>query len=200
AYGLAQETKRPFIYLQSEGGKSLVYRYDAEQGLPRLVNRAETPALLTIDDYLRAHVRDYRIKPFDQWFERLVYEELDRSGQFDELMANVVLGPAQEVDLVLRKGNYVGFAELKSGKEEGHKAGIDQLMSAADKAGFGTYTRKLLINDRQLDQNVLALAAARKIRVISLKGAQPNRPLPPADRDMLIAEALRWLGRFGDRP
>ena len=98
--------------------------------------------------------------------------------------------------------NYTPQSRRDRDPDAEHSVIMDELeyVIAADKAGFGTYTRKLLINDRQLDQNVLALAAARGIRVISLKGAQPNRPLPPADRDMLIAEALRWLGRFGDRP
>lgn len=200
AYELARQHQRPFAYVQSEGGSNLIYRYGFVGGEAAISESKELPTLLDIDDYVLAHVPSYTLRETDQWFEKLVYRELSSSQRFDELVQCVKVGNALEIDLVLRLGNYVGFAELKSGADETHKSGVDQLGTAADREAFGTYTRRLLINDRQLDHNVIGLAAARGVRVISLKSARPDRSsLSSEDRTTLIDTTLRHLGRFGDR-
>jgi len=198
-YGLAQEEARPVTYIQSEGGTNVFYRYQFDDGQPVLVAKEALPTLLTIDDYLRAQYGVYTHAAPGQWFEKLVSDTLMAAGQIDELMTCVKVGPAMEVDLVLRKGNYIGFAELKSGADETHKSGVDQVSGDADRVTSGTYTRRMLINDRQLDHNVLTVAQARGVRVVTLKSAEPGKPLAVADRDKLVNETLRFLGRFGDR-
>jgi|SRR5947209_4175205 len=54
AFQLAQELNAEFVYLQSEGGKSLLYFYRFADGELTLEKKEIISAQLTIDDYLRA--------------------------------------------------------------------------------------------------------------------------------------------------
>jgi len=203
AYSLAQRLERPWIYVRSEGGRSLIYRYNSD-GEP--IGRPEEAAsLITVDDYLRAHLGKYDTgaKPGAQdeeqagkWFEDLVARELRGWSYLDEVIANVRYGEALELDLVLRKGNQVGVAELKSGTEAYHKKGIDQLSTATEQRYLGTYTRRFLIIDRPLGPDLRDLAEQHRIRVIQLKLDQRGHLLEPSRQE--FREAVRtWMGKQG---
>lgn len=61
AFRLAQTLKSSVTYLQSEGGKSLLYTYDWEEDSLKLQEKKEIESLLTLKDYLRAYGRDITI-------------------------------------------------------------------------------------------------------------------------------------------
>lgn len=173
AYRLAEELRSSFLYLQSEGGKSLIYRYQpGEQG----VLKTEVPPVLTIDRYLRAHLGKYELGSMreeprspGEGFERCVYESL--LPDVDEIKASVKHGGSLEIDLVLRCGNQIGIAEVKSGRKAQGKEGIDQLNTAAEQRYLGTYASKFLIVDRPLVPDNQALANAHRIEIIELLSA-----------------------------
>ncbi|MDI6631878.1 MAG: DUF1887 domain-containing protein, partial [Thermoanaerobacteraceae bacterium] len=100
---------------------------------------------------------------------------------------------ALEIDLVLRCGNRVGIAEVKSGKKARSKEGIDRLNAAADPRFLGTYIKKFLILDREYEPNNLELARAYGITVIELSSAQ-NGELSREDTEKLIQTAKTELG------
>ncbi len=190
SYHLAEELSSPFLYLQSEGGKSLIYRYEFYEGKAQLVKRNEIPTVLTIDDYLRVHLGNYDKLSFRTSFENLIHDELCNS--VDEITHSIKHG-SLEIDLVMRYGNQVGIAEIKTGKAAAKKEGIDQLNTAGEQRYLGTYTRKFLIVDREMGSNNLELAKAHRIRVIALCSAENGR-LSDEDRKKLVQTIRRDLG------
>lgn len=172
AYLLAAERRAPFLYLQSEGKKARLYRYEFVGGaMPQVVDDRLLPGLITIDDYIRAYAGEYHITGFSSGdagapFERAVFAALE--PVVDEIVAGVRLTQALEIDLVLRCENQVGIAEVKTGREI--KKGIDQLNTAGGQRYLGTYTSKVLISDHCWEaegwSNLKELAEARRIAVV----------------------------------
>lgn len=187
---LARERGDDWIYLQSEGARSRLYRFHSH-GEARRYRIDEIPSLLILDVFLRAHLGTYQQAPPQHWSERLVLEAL--SGEVDECMTSVTHGGSLEIDLVLRCGNQVGIAEVKTGKGARSKAGIDQLTTAGEQRYLGTYTRKYLILDRQLGSNNRELALAHRIGLIELNSLQSGA-LTEADRQLLLSAVLPTLG------
>jgi hypothetical protein len=166
---LACQKTSPFCYLQSEseGGNSLIYLYEWENGVPKLKNKNVIPDLINIDDYLRVHIGTYYEKPgFDNKFEEYVYNVLGKCGY--EIKHNVLITSELEVDLIMRCRNQFGIAEIKMGGKATKKEGLDQLNTAGGREYLGTYTRKILIINRPYPPRLKELAEARGIRIIEL--------------------------------
>lgn len=195
AYRLAEELRSSFVYLQSHGGRSLLYRYDFDpiRGYQRRQHHTdqdpEIPEVLTVDDYFRAHgIWDMKAagrKPI----ERLIAEAL--ASELSEVKTNVAFGGNIELDLVVRQKNQVGIAEIKCGRRQDQprhqKRAIEQLITATEQRYLGTYTKKLLILDRVLDKNNEDLARAYRIQVIVLPSVASER-LSEEDRSVLIGK------------
>lgn len=201
AYLVAAETRSPFLYLQSEGKQTRLYRYEFEaDGTPRMVDDRLLPGLITIDDYLRAYVGDYQLTGFSKSeaggaFERAVYSVLQ--AEVDEIVAGAKLLGALEVDLVVRCGNQVGIIEAKTGP--GVKKGIDQLNTAGGQRYLGTYTQKILVSDQQWDHtrsNLRELAKARRIEVIEVPSFSTGGQLSAEDAERLAQRVCKCLGRY----
>lgn len=198
---IARDYGAPLFYFQTEGQKSLLYHYEfTNDGTLKLEESLEIPETITLDEYIRAFVGHYQVKDFPEnvggQFERLVYETL--KPEVDEIMSNLVLGGALEIDLAVRCGNQVAIAEVKTGKKARSKSGIDQLNTAGGREYLGIYTRKVLIvnakwNDQQ--SNLRELAEARRIQVIELPSYDGvNHPfLSPEDKDTLIQTVSNLL-------
>jgi len=174
AYRLAEQLSGPFLYVQSEGKKSVVYHYRFSERGPELEKAGEVPPVLDIDIYLRAHphLGKYSESQPKNEFEQMVFEVL-RTG-LDEVKTSVKptgLGGI-EIDLVLRCGNHVGIAEVKTGGKARKKEGVEQIITAAEQRFLGTYTKKFLILDREYESNNRKLAMAHGITVIELPSAQ----------------------------
>lgn len=92
AYHLAEEFGSPFLYLQSEGSRSLVYQYQfADRGV-KLIKTEELPPLLTIDDYLRAYLGEYQEGPPKEEPVKVIYEFL--RSEVDEIKTSIRHGGA----------------------------------------------------------------------------------------------------------
>ncbi|MGQ9496789.1 MAG: DUF1887 domain-containing protein [Desulfotomaculales bacterium] len=193
AYRLAEQLSCPFLYVESEGKKSVVYHYRFSGDL-ELEKREEVPPLIDIDFYLRAHLSGYATGISKNEFEEMVHAVLKR--ELDEVRSSVKPVPelgGLEIDLVLRCGNRVGIAEVKTGKKARSKEGIEQIITAAEQRFLGTYTKKFLILDREYESNNRKLAEAHRITVIELPSAQ-NGKLSEEDTKKLIQTVKKELG------
>lgn len=191
AYRLAEQLSSPFLYVQSEGKKSVVYHYRFFNGAPGLERVDEVPPVLNIDLYLRVHLGEYTEGEFKNDFEKMVAGVLQQ--KLDQIKTSVKPTNALEIDLVLRCGNRVGIAEVKSGNKALSKEGIDQLNTAAEPRFLGTYTKKFLILDREYGSNNLELARAHGITVIELPSAQKGE-LSQEDTEKLVQTVKTELG------
>jgi hypothetical protein len=200
AYIAATDHMASFLYLQSEGRKTRLYRYDFDaDGIPRVSTDQLLPGLITIDDYLRAYVDDYWVTGFAKGgpggsFERAIYDVLE--PKVDEIIAGVSLTSELDVDLIVRCENQVGLIEAKTGTKV--KKGIDQLNTAGGQRFLGTYTRKMLISDQQWDDtftNHKDLAKARRVTVVQLPSFGMSQQLSPEDVERLQCAVCQELGR-----
>jgi hypothetical protein len=191
AFRLAEQWKAPIVYLQSEGGQSQLYRYEFDNNEIVLRERAIIGELLTITDYLKVHaLGNYGRRRQTEPFQQLVFQALQ--PHVSEIISSVSLG-ALEIDLMIRCGNQVGVAEVKSRKAAERKNGIDQLNTASQREFLGTYTKRFLILDRQLGTNNRELAQAHNIIVIELLG-DSSGSLSEENRKRLIETVTRVLG------
>jgi hypothetical protein len=182
AYQVAKENKSKFVYLQSEGRRSLLFTYSPEASDYRKPLEEEIPELVNCDLYLKAHLPDYYTTGYSAEpnsnrltsggeFEKAICDSLDK--QKFEFLSGIRpkgVGNQIEIDLVIRlKGtNNVGIAEIKLGdkREEGPKKGLDQLVMAAEREYLGTYTTRFLITQSNLSKQIKELAAAHHICII----------------------------------
>ncbi len=193
AFRLAERRRAPVVYLQSEGGPSVLDRYAFEPGRLALVERLPLGPLLNLDDYLSAHgLSGYTTQPPKEPFEAAVEAAL-RPG-VDELMRGICPPGIPEMDLLVRIGNTAAVAEVKSGNRAARgTTGINQLMRASPRELLGTYTRRFLILDRELERNAAELARILGIRVIVLPSFQLGS-LCAHDASCLVAAVRETLG------
>lgn len=191
AFRLAQEQSAPIVYLQSEGGQSLLYRYEFKNDELVLRERSVVGELLTIDDYLKVHgLGNYQQRTQTEPFQQMVFDTLQ--PHVSEIISGVSIG-SLEIDLTIRCGNQVGVAEVKSGKAAERKDGIDQLSTASQREFLGTYTKRFLILERRLGTNNRELAQAHHIIVIELLGDSSNG-LSQENREHLVETVTKALG------
>lgn len=200
AYLVAAKLRSPFIYLQSEGRRTRLYRYEFEEDdIPHLVDDRLLPGLISIDDYLRAYVDEYHLTGFSNeqaggQFERAIHDALE--PEVDEIKVGVKLLGALDIDFAVRCDNQVGIIEAKTGR--GTKAGIDQLNTAGGQRYLGTYTQKILVSDHSWDHtrsNLLELATARRIKVVQLPSFSKQGRLSSEDTERLVRAVCEGLGR-----
>lgn len=176
--------KTPFCYLQSHVGNNLCL-YEWLDDTLVLRNMYEMHQdLVTIHDYLRIHMGDYCQADFGDTFETSVYETL--KPHVSEIKHSVRKGGSLEIDLVIRCGNIVGIAEIKTGKSARHKAGLDQLNAACARELLG-HTKKFLIVDREYPPNNKELAMARNINVVELNESTDKNRVADGDKEKLIS-------------
>jgi hypothetical protein len=199
AFRLAQTLKSSVTYLQSEGGKSLLYTYDWLGDSLKLQEKKEIENLLMLDDYLRAYGRDdyffdkSSMKGFGFLFETALYEALRKFC--NEVFRNVRFKSFNhvELDLVFRIGNQVGIAEAKTEKEP-KKDSIDQINSPTHREFLGTYTKKFLFLSSKLGSGNKALADAYKISVVELKEKLIGGKLSDDDFKLMKEKVTEVLG------
>jgi hypothetical protein len=173
AYELAVRLGSDFLYFQTEGIQSLVYRYTTSGGAPTLSGPPHNVGpLLTIDDYLRVYVGNYSVNSFSPTI-------------VDECLAGIRFSPTVEVDFVIRCGNQVGVVEVKTGRPG--KEGIDQLTAVCGREYLGIYTKRLLISARSWENldELRDLASARGVELIELPSYQENGAISEDDINVL---------------
>jgi hypothetical protein len=200
AYLAAAQLNAPMIYFQTEGKRSRVLRYEFQDGEPVMIGDYFLPAVITLDEYLQAHVelsppRQQRIPDVHgHRFENDISEVL--SGVVDEIKMRFYLQGIVEIDMAVRCENQVGIIEVKTGTN-GIKSAIDQLSDAGEQRYLGTYTQKFLITDRDLSglTDLKKLADAHHIIVIELPNYERERILNPVETGLLRAAILKGLGK-----
>lgn len=194
AFLVAFQYNAPFVYFQTEGGRSLLYHYQfTDQGAVRLEKQEEISTTITLEDYLRAQVGDYTTEPPRNEFEQQVYQTLRDIPDLEIFSSVRPQGlEALEVDFVIRLGNQVGVMEAKT---KGAKAGIDQIQAVAEQRYLGTYVAKFLVSGKLVDRNNKNLAKAYNIAVVELTSYTSDGGLSENDKEKLkrqILEKMRW--------
>jgi len=202
AFEVARECRSEFLYLQTEGRRSRAYRYGFDDGRSvRLIESRILPTLIDLDTFIRAHVGGYQMQGPSSTrggaFEQAVAKAL--RPWVDEMLIGVKIGGALDLDLVVRCENQVGVVEAKA--SEISKRGIDQLNTAAGREYLGTYTQKILVQDRPADHtrlNLLELAQARNIEVISVPSFAETGQISTADAKTMGQKIRKALIGEGD--
>ncbi|ABY35511.1 MAG TPA: DUF1887 domain-containing protein [Chloroflexus aurantiacus] len=193
AFQVVSEFGTPFVYFQTEGGRSLLYRYRfTEQKDVQLQEQKEIPGSITLDDYLRVQVGKYTTAQPRDPFEQQIHQTL-RTIPGLEILASVrpQNQPALEVDFLIRLDNQIGVIEAK---KKGAKSGIDQLQAVAEQRYLGTYVFKFLVSADKVDDNNKNLAAAYGIEVIELTSFKlTNGSLSKEDEDELKQRIMNIL-------
>lgn len=199
AYELARTAAAQYVYLESERNESILYRYTTVDGECRLLDNPTLPALLDIHDYLHVHgFYDFRPSPPDHssFFAavRTEVEDLKNKGVLHQFKPEVDLhGNRQiDIDLMLRLGNQVAIAEVKSGNRVNSLEWIKQLNTASRPTTLGTYTKRLGILSRHLEPQFRDIASIQGIDFVVLEGFEPTGVLSAADR-VKLREALQAL-------
>lgn len=198
AFRLAEKIGGSFVYLQSEGRKSLLYRYDFDRSRGFVLqSKDEIPEVITIDDYLKAHgLWNYTSRSLKESFEMKVYQTLQdavANQQISEIKSSVWQDGLQ-IDVMLRFKNQIGVAEIKTGRAAESSVGINQLNTASEQRFLGTFISKFLILDRVLDSNNQALAEAHRVEVIVLRSRAGGNDLSKEVQTFLIETIRQKLG------
>ncbi|HIQ12637.1 MAG TPA: DUF1887 family protein [Caldilineales bacterium] len=205
AFALASERSAEVAYFQSEEHASRLHRYGFvnDQFLP-LGKPEDLPELITIADYLNAHLPGFRVEGASQSeggpFEKAVADALHDSG-FEVMTGVRPEGVADqiEIDLVIRYKNLVGIAEVKLGGGEAPQKGVDQLSTAGRREYLGTYTRKFLIVARRQNNKIRQLAQESHVTLIELPNYRARRSLSRRERCLLLQIIYRDLAGIRHR-
>lgn len=201
AYQLAMEKSGILADVERVRHQYRLRLYHFKNGHALLKQDVVLPPLITIEDYLNAHLPGFDVGGFSTdergrideggEFEKTIYEAL--KPNVDEVLAGVrpagVAGQI-EIDLVVRRNNGVGIIEAKTGVK---KAGIDQLDTAGNPMYMGMYATKFLITGRRLPRAHKTLAVAQQIHVIELPGYYPGRGIPNNERQFLRQQIEQML-------
>lgn len=171
------------IYFQSEGKRPLLYEYyfrDYEM-LRREGTPIELPDLITVDEYIKAHLGDYEVNGP----HRDKGGTIDSGGKFEETIFNILKknnietlcgvrpkGPDSQIeyDLIMRLKNNVGVAECKlgAGDMDRQKRPFEQLAFETQREYFGIYTERFLITGGRIDNRLHKLAIEKKYSIVEL--------------------------------
>lgn len=177
AYQCASKRRDRVMYLESGSGVNRLFQYQFKDGDLQLFATVEIPPVLTLDQFLDAHLGKGRwtekgySKDIGGNFERAVGQALQ--GAVDELKAGVhflgVEGKREQadLDLVIRVGNQFGVVEVKDQK----KAPLDALKQLHYLSMLlGTYTKKFWVLSREPNQEHQSVIQATRTIVIDLPG------------------------------
>lgn len=208
AMQVAADLNRPCVYYQTEAerdqrvGKLLYYRFDPNGRLVEDPPRGEIlKPLLTLDDYLRAHLDGYTLKAVDKnnsgsLLETAVYQALQ--PQVDEILRGIQPQGVKnqlEIDLMIRIGNQVGVIEVKTGGEGSGKHAVDQLTTVAAREYLGTYAVRFLVTQQAREDRYKDLASALRVEVIELREYNGRGRLSELDRKTLLDKIQQKMPR-----
>ena len=192
AYRLAEAGEAPFLYFQTEGNRSRLYRYGFDDAAISLLEMEEISEALTLDDYLRSYLGGYETGEPRHALEHDVRAVLQAIPDLEVLWSLRPQGlGALEVDFAVRLGNQVGVGEVKTA---GSKSGIDQITAVATQRYLGTYVKKFLVSGKAMHRNNKDLAEAYEIHVVELVSYDESSTLSGADRRRLKQVLLARMG------
>jgi hypothetical protein len=184
AYRVAEQRQAEVLYLESERGQSLAYRYDWINGALHVGQKETLPACLTLSHMLNVHLGPGMWQergPSRQEggpFEKAIADAL--RPVVDEVMVGVNALGQIDIDVAVRLGNQFGIIEAKDGEKGSRLDGIKQLSNAW--RHLGTFTQQFYVITVEPNKAHEALVDASRIQVISLPSYQTGeRVLPEAD-------------------
>lgn len=200
---LAASRSAKVVYLESERGKSRLYKYhyDKQRDL-HLDGREELhKPLITIETFLHAYIgkggweESGPSKDIGGTFERVVAEVLQRRITDLEIKQGVrFLGdqrPQVDLDIVLRYRNQFARIECKSGGKTKTLDALKQLQMVATL--LGTYTQQIIALTDDPNEEHGIVYEATKTKVIVLKSFSQNNRLNQQDEDNLVNEICKIL-------
>ncbi len=179
-------------YYRTERSQGILYAYRSSTLQTTRVEPVEET--IPLDDYLRSYLGDYNVTGPSLGkggiFEQAVYQALE--PYVDELLLGLKKGGALDIDLIIRCGNQVGIAEIKTGRKARTKEGIDQLTTAGAREYLGTYIKKFLIVDSSWDvlTNLKELTKAHGIGLVELPSYGSQGGISETDKEKLV-QAVR---------
>jgi hypothetical protein len=197
AYRVAEQRQAEVLYLESERGQSLAYRYDWSNGTLHVGQKETLPACLTLSDMLNAHLgpgmwqEHGASRQEGSLFEEAIAAVL--RPHVDEVMVGVKTLDAQiDIDLVVRRGNQFGAIEAKTGKSAGTLEGLKQLNT--NSAQLGIYTARFYVINTEPNHLHTEIMGAFNIQVIALRSYnRDTHSLSDQDRERLVEDVLRRL-------
>ncbi len=201
---VAVQQNAQIVYLESEHNQSILYsyRYDDQLNL-RLESKIELPALISIDQFLNAHLGQ------GQWQE--TGPSKDTGGRFEQVIADALrkkLSQAEvrqgirflgrpdgtfrqaDLDIVVRYGNQFARIECKS---QGRTKTLDAFKQLSMwNELLGAYTRKFIAMSGSANPDHAEVYKATSIQVIELLSFD-GQSLSEEDQDKLansVAEAI----------
>jgi hypothetical protein len=209
AMEVARELGAACIYYQTEGQRgrdqqSVLYFYGFDEAGHLRFDRREPLAnnLLTLDDYLKAHLDAYETAAKQEpksgdALEKAVLAAIQSDVSEWKINVKPVGTKDQaEIDLLLRRGNNVAVLEIKSGGEGSSKKALDQLTTMAAREYLGTYATRILVTRGDADARsgwYKALAQSLRVNVVEFQHGLTGERLHPQDAQTLrqrLAELL----------
>lgn len=191
AYRVAEQRQAEVLYLESERGQSLAYRYNWSNGALHVGQKETLPAYLTLSDMLNVHLGP------GMWQEHGTSRQ--EGGPFEEAIATALRPVVDEVmvgvkahgqidiDVAVRLSNQFGIIEAKAGENGRRLDGIKQLSNAG--RHFGTYTQQFYVITVEPNATHEALINASRVHVVSLPAYQTGESvLSEADARRLADE------------
>lgn len=201
---VALQKRSVVVYLESERGQNVLYRYRYDDmGMLRLERKETLPALINIQKFLDAHLGAGKweergpSKDSGGPFERAVADALKQGLPGAEVKQGVrFLGsadgkrPQVDLDIVVRCGNQFARIECK----DTNKPSLDaakQLNLVTEL--LGTYTRKFIVTTSPPSEDHKAVHEATRTNVIWLSSFAQGA-LSEEDRGKLVSEIKQALG------
>ena len=196
---VASQRRARVVYLESESNKNILYNYlYDENGNLRLQYKSELPELITIAQFLDAHLGQ------GQW--RATGPSKDIGGRFEQAVADAlrVKLPQAEVkqgirfehdqadlDIVVRCGNQFARIECKSRGKTTKLDAAKQLNMWTEL--LGTYTRKFIAMSSEPDPGHAGVYEATRTQVIVLPSFN-GQSLSDEDQDKLARSIAKAIG------
>jgi hypothetical protein len=202
AYQVAQQHNAPVIYVQSEGGQSVVDYYEwKDSGLRRQLQES-LPEYLNLNEVLDLNLgqgKDSAGK--DMWkekgpnvrddgghlFELAIAQTLREYKKYEVMCGVKGRNDQVDIDVMIRYQNQIGIIEAKTGNKSTNLDGVKQL-STAKLYLKGTYNYQFLVINGTPSDDQEAMCKALRITIISLPHYQKNmNALTQEDSDTLLA-------------
>jgi hypothetical protein len=194
AYEIAAQYNAPVFYLESESGRSRVYRYGWHNRQLDLQSQEQLPEYLSLRDILNLHLGP---EGKDTWeekgpnntvgalFEQAIAQVLHDHGY--EVMCGVKIYKEVDIDVMIRYQNQVGIMEAKTDGQVTKFDGIKQLSTAV--RHLGTYTKQfLVVNGKPTESQEIIRDALRITPILLLRYQQGMSTLTAEDTGILLRE------------
>jgi len=188
-YQITQQRRAPFLYLESEKRKSVVYFYEWLDDRLQMKEPELIPACIGLPDFLNVHLGP------GSWKEQGAARQ--EGGPFEDALAAALRPHVDEVmvgvktmngqidlDLVIRLDNQFGIIEAKAGVNGGKLDGIKQLSNAV--RHLGTFTQQFYAITVAPNETHQAVVDASRIQVISLPEHIDKQGLTPNSVSVLV--------------